>query len=532
MRTCTNRIATWALLTVAWGPAALQAQDRPTGGEGTLDRYEVGKALPPQDSGTELVPMTLGQAIDRALEMNLDIATARLSPLMQEYSVRAARAAYTPTFNGNYGYNNATNQSTSQLDGGTRTTTERHSFDASVDQSVPWYGGRLGVGFQNTRTSTDNRFATLNPSYRSTVSLQYNQPLLAGLKTDNQRATIETEEIQGQITGIQLDQRVRNITESVRQQYWLLRAAIEQIEIQRRNLAQSRQLLADNQVRVRLGTMAQIQVIQAEAQVASAEQALLNAEVQWRSQELVFKSLIIGGADDPLLYETINPTELPTIVDQEVDLQAAIEIALAERTDIRQSREERRAAEVDLDVTENNRLPDLNLTASYSLLGVGGTELDRSGLGGAPVVVQQGGYLDGINSIVGFDTPTWSLGVSFSYPIGMRAQKANLERARLAMEQRDLAIRSQELAIVTEVTNAGLAVRDTRLQLDAAVRSRELAEQSLEAEVTRFNAGVATNFEVLTAQDDLTTARLSELRAVITHVNAIDEFERVQRVGR
>jgi outer membrane protein TolC len=100
------------------------------------------------------------------------------------------------------------------------------------------------------------------------------------------------------------------------------------------------------------------------------------------------------------------------------------------------------------------------------------------------------------------------------------------------MEQRDLAIRSQELSIVTEVTNAGLAVRDTRLQLDAATRSRELSEESLQAEVTRFNAGVATNFEVVTAQDALTSARLSELRATINHVNAIAEFERVQRVGR
>ena len=99
------------------------------------------------------------------------------------------------------------------------------------------------------------------------------------------------------------------------------------------------------------------------------------------------------------------------------------------------------------------------------------------------------------------------------------------------MQQRDLAIRSQELAIVTEVTNAALAVNDTRLQLLAATRSRELAEESAAAEQTRFNAGVATNYEVLQAQDELTSARLSELRATIDHVNAIAEFELVQRVG-
>jgi len=528
-----DRIATWTLIAAAAAPTSVLAQERPTGAEGLpVDRYEVGTALPPIDPGSELVSMTLDQAIQRALETNLDIQTARLSPRMQQYSLRAAEAVYTPTFNSNYGYNNATNQSTSQLDGGARTTTERHTLNASIDQAVPWYGGSLGFGFQNSRTSTDNQFSTLNPSYRSTLSVDFTQPLLAGLMIDNQRAALQTQEIQTEITEIQLDQRTQNITEAVREAYWLLRAAIEQIEIMRRSVSSAQQLLADNQVRVRLGTMAQIQVIQAEAQLATAEQTLLNAEVQWRSQELLFKSLLIGGASDPLLYQTINPTELPTVEDQDVDIQAAIEVALAERTDLRTTRQERLAAEIDLDVTSSNRLPELNLVASYALLGVGGTEYDRSGFGGAPVLINQGGYVDGLSSIAGFDTPTWNVGISFSYPIGMRAAKANLERARLAMEQRDLAIRSQELAIVTEVTDAGWSVRDTRLQLEAATRSRELSEESLAAEVTRFNAGVATNYEVVTAQDDLTVARLSELRAVINHVNAVAEFERVQRVGR
>jgi len=514
-------------------PALASAQEDNSGNpqEG-VDHYEVGRALPPLEEGEELVTMTLDEAIARAMDQNLDIQTARLSPRMQAYSLRAAQAVYTPTFSATYGYNNATNQSTSQLDGGARTSTERHTFNTGITQQVPWYGGRVSLSFNNSKTSTNNTFSTLNPSYRTTASIDYTQPLLAGLKTDNQRAALQTQDIQGDITEIQLESRVENITEQVRQAYWGLRATIELIEIQRRSLAQAQRLLEENQVRVRLGTMAQIQVVQAEAQVASAEQSLLNAQIQWRNQELVFKSLLISGADDPLLYERINPADLPIVEDQEVDIQAAIETALAERTDIQQQRYERRIAELDLDVTRDNRLPDLNLTASYSLQGTGGNLYDRSGLGGAPVLVSQGGYTDGLSSIAQFDVPTWNLSLNFSYPLGMRSAKANLERARLQMEQRDLAIKSQELAIVTEVTNAGLAVRDTRLQLDAATRSRELAEESAASELTRFNAGVSTNYEVAQAQDDLTSARLSELRAVIDHVDAIAEFERVQRVGR
>jgi outer membrane protein len=533
MTKCGHRTMAWVVIAAVAVPVGARAQQPAGEQQAPEDHYEVGKALPPQDQDRELVSMTLQQAIDRALETNLDIQTARLSPQMQHYSLQAAQAAFTPTLSGTYGYNNAANQSTSQLDGGARTTTQRHTFNLGMSQAVPWYGGRMSLGFNNSRTTTDNVFATLNPSYRSTVNIDYTQPLLAGLKTDSQRSALQTQQIQGQITEIQLDSRVMNITEQVRTAYWGLRATIEQIEIQRRSVTQAEQLLADNQVRVRLGTMAQIQVIQAEAQVASAQQALLNAQVQWRNQELAFKSLLISGASDPLLYETINPVDLPVVDEQDVDIQAAIDTALRQRTDIEQLRQERQIAEINLDVTSDSRLPDLSLTASYSLLGVGGNTYSRGGqLGGDPVLVQQGGYIDGLNSISAFDTPTWNLALNFSYPIGMRSAKANLERARLQMQQQDLAIRSQELAVVTEVTNAGLSVRDTQLQLEAARRSRELAEQSTAAEVTRFNAGVATNYEVVTSQDDLTSARLSELRAIINHTNAIAEFDRVQRVGR
>jgi outer membrane protein TolC len=183
-------------------------------------------------------------------------------------------------------------------------------------------------------------------------------------------------------------------------------------------------------------------------------------------------------------------------------------------------------------VTQNSTLPTLNLSAGYSLRGVGGDLYQRSGLGGEAVLIDEGGYMDALRSISDRDTPTWNLSLNFSYPIGNAASKANLSRARLQMQQTDLALRAQELAVVTEVTDAGLAVNDTYLQLQAAQRSREVAERSAEIELTRFRVGASTNYEVMLAQNTLTSARLSELRALINHANAVAEFDRVQRVGR
>ncbi len=499
-----------------------------------LEPYIVGEALPPVEDGTPIVPMSLEDAIARALQSNLDIQTVNLAPRIQRYSLLSAQAAFTPTFSTTVGYNNQRSQSTSQLDAGagvTQVTNETQTFNMSLAKPMTFMGGRLNANFNNRRTATNSAFSTRNPSYNSTFSLNYSQPLLAGLKIDNQRAALQTQEIQGQITDLQVRSQVANITNRVRSSYWGLRATIELVEIQRRNLAQAHELLRQDSLQVRLGRMTEIQMLQAEAQVASAEQALLNAQVQWHNQELSFKSLLVSGPEDELLLETINPTDQPTDTEHQVDLPAAIDLALRERTDIRQERRQRDISQVGLDVTKSNALPDLTLSAGYSLQGVGGNLYSRDGIGGTAQLVQEGTYWDGLQSIGNFQTPTWSVTLNGSYPIGSNPNKNDLERARLQLQQTDLALKSQELTIITQVTNAGYAVRNAYLQLQAARRAREAAERSFQGELQRLAVGAATNFEVVQSQNQLTTARLSELQAVINHVNAIAEFERVQRYG-
>ena len=512
-------------------PLGLSAQDADADTILQHIPYEVGTAQPPIEPGTTLTSMTVDQAIDRALESNLDLQSARLSPEIQAYSLGAAEAAFNPTFNATFGHNSSTNQSTSQLDGGQQITTDRNTFNFSLSQPMPWYGGQLSANFNNARTSTDNIFATRNPNYNSTLNFSYTQPLLAGRRIDNQRNQVRTQQVQRQIVDVQLQGQIDNITAQVRVAYWNLRSQIEQIEIQRRNLAQAEQLLANNRIRVEQGTMVPMELAQAEAQVASAEQALLNAEIQWRNQERNFKQLIAGGSDDPIFQATINPVDRPEVVERDVDIEAAVARALQNRPEVLQQSMQRQISEMNLEVSRDNVRPDLNLSASYSLQGVGGDLFERDGLGGTPELIQAGGYGDALSSIGSLDTPTFNVSLNFSYPLGTRASELNLEQARLQLRQTDMALAAQELAISTEVTNAGMAVSNTFLQLEAARRSREAAERSVEAELTRFQVGASTNFQVATAQDNLTQMRLSELQAIINHVNAIAEFERVQGLG-
>ncbi|MEX2528806.1 MAG: TolC family protein [Gemmatimonadota bacterium] len=493
--------------------------------------YQVGRALPPLDPGAELMDLTLDEAVAIALEKNLDIQRARLDPEIQRFALRGAQAAFNPTLVTTFGTSSSTTPSTSQLDGGNRTNSDQGTVNVSLQQPLPWFGSRFTTNFNNNRTATDNVFVTRNPSYRSILSMNFTQPLLAGRRIDPQRGAVQTQEILREITDIELRAQTEELSAQVRQSYWNLRFLIDQIEIQRRSLSQAEQLLRDNRVRVELGIMVELDLAQAEAQVAVAQQALLNAEIQWRNQELAFKRLLVGGGDDPVMQHTLNPVDLPSSSPQAVDIEAAVALAMENRPVLQAQRRQQQISNLNLQLARETARPDLNLTASYTLQGVGGDLFQRDQLGGNPVLVRSGGYTDGLRAIREFETPSYNISLNFSYPIGTSTRETSREEARLRVRQAELDLRNQELQVETEVTTAGLSVTNTFLQLEAARRTREAAERNAEAEITRFGVGVTTNFQVVTAQDALTSARLSELQAIINYANAVADFQRLQGVG-
>ena len=489
------------------------------------DPYEVGRARPPVDEDVQLRQLPLDEAVEIALEHNLGLRSARLDPEAQGFALAGAQAAYRPTVSLNASFEDATSPSTSQLDGGEQVESEQNVGNISLNQDMPWYGGDFSVSFNNSRSRTSNAFATRNPSYSSSLSLNYTQPLLSGRRIDNQRNQIRNQEIQSDITHLQLEDEERALAAQVRQAYWNLRSQIEQVEIQKRNLAQAQRLLAENRLRVEQGTMVEMELAQAEAQVASAEQELLEAEIQWENQERDFKTLLVGGSQDPLMQEHIEPVDLPEYAEPDVDIPEAIATALDRRVDLETQRRQYQISENNLELARDDTRPNLDLNASYQLQGVGGNVFERDDLGGDGQLVEEGGFSDGLADLSRFQTPTFQIGISLTQPLGTSQQDASLEEARIQQRQAEMELEAQELEIETEVTNTGRALENAFQQIQAAERSREMAERSLDAELARFSVGASTNFEVVSAQDALTEARLSELLAIISYVNAVTDFE-------
>jgi outer membrane protein TolC len=491
------------------------------------DRYVVGQAKPPE-VGAPVLNMTLEEAIQRALDRNLDLKVQKLNPQIADYQLQQTRAFYRPTFSGTARYQNAAQTNTSTLEGASTINNTSQTYNASASMPVQWYGGNANLQFNNGRSFTNSTTSTRPLGYTSSINFTYTQPVLHNFKTDSTRTSLKTQEIARQISDINLRTTLMNTVASVRNAYWDLRAAIENIEIQRRAVDLARSFVEQNRTKVEVGTMAQIDVIQAESQQANAELSLVQAESTWRTAELTFKRLVAAGAEDDAYKATINPTDLPAVTPPTVDIPAAITTALAQRTDLVVQRKNLESSLLNVALLQNATLPDLNLSAGYNAAGVGGSVIDTK----TKLVTVPGGYSDALAQIFGLDTPTWNVQANFTYPLGMAAAKANLARTRLALEQSQTQLKAQELTVATDLTNAGLQVQNTYKSLLAAQKARELAERQADAEQTKFEVGMSTNFTVVQQQQAMTSARTAELRALLTYIKALIEFERLQNVGR
>jgi outer membrane protein TolC len=382
----------------------------------------------------------------------------------------------------------------------------------------------VSASFSNSRSSTNNVTARFNPNFNSGLSFSFNMQLLNGFKIDNSRNSWRTYPITREIADITLLNSIESTKNSVRTSYWNLRSAIEQIEISRRALEIAKKNFADSLIRVEIGTAAPIDTVQFETQVAQNEQSYLAAQIAWRTAELNFKRLLVSGTDDELYSKTINPTDRPSLTVQSVDIQAAVSKALAERTDVVISRKNLEVSRMGLEVTKGALRPTLSFSAGYSASGQGGTEH----VGGNTI---PGGYGDALKILGNFTNPQWNLGFNLSYRLGQLSEKAAYARALIAIDQDIARIKVQELTVSTAVINAGLNVENAYKLYQASVKSREAAERQADAAQVRFENGLLTNFEVVQTQNTLTSARLSELQRIIAYMNAIAEFERVQKVG-
>ncbi len=466
------------------------------------------------------IDLRLDDAIARALERNLDIQVERLNPGTYDFTLSALRSAYTPTATSLLGQNNATLLPTSQLVGGDKVKNDVGTANVGVSQALPWYGTNLTMAWNNRKQDSTSTFNTFNPQYNSVLTATVTQPLMRGFKIDGTRQQLMVTQVNRDISELQLQSTITTTLAQVRNAYYDLTYSVAAARVARQSLSLAEKLVDDNKVRVEVGTLAPIDVVQAEAEAATRLQALVQAESTLRTAELALKRLVVSGTDDPLWTAAINPIDIPSFAPYPVDVTAAVRKALDERYDLKQAHKTLEANDLGLRLIDNQRLPALDLVGTYTLQGIAGTTktIDT-------------GFSDALAAIGNKEYPTWSVQLQVSYPLGTSAADAARGRARIQMSQAQAQIRSVELQIATEVTNYALQVQSNLKRVDATRAARGLAERRLEAEQSKFEVGMSTNFFVVQAQRDLADAQNNELRALLDYIKSIVDFERSQQAG-
>jgi outer membrane protein TolC len=485
----------------------------------------------PQVPAGTRVELTLDDAVQRALERNLDISVERLNPQTFDFAVAALEANYRPTFNSNFGLRNQSTFTTSQTAGADLRVAETLSGNTGLSQNMKFGGGSFAVAFNNNRQSQSDAFATRNPALNTNVTATFVQPLLRNFRIDGTRAQLQITQLNQEMSETTLRATIVRTLANVRNAYWDLVFAIQAAEVAENSLALASKLVEDNRARVEVGTLAPLDVVQAQAEEANRRQAVATTSAARRTAELSLKRLIVAGTDDPFWAATIEPVDRPTYSTEALDVAGAVRRALSARTDLDQARRQMQVNDISLKNLADQQLPALDFTAQYGVAGIGGTQFIRSGpIGSAPSQIINTSFRDALSILADRRAPTWNFGLNFSYPIGSSPAEANVARARIQQRQTIAQNRALELQVATEVTNAALQVESNRERLQAASVARDFAEQRLNAEQSRFEVGLSTNFFVVQAQRDLRDAQNAELRALLDYRRAQVDFERVQEI--
>ncbi len=481
------------------------------------------------------VRLTLDEAIKAALENNLDISVQRLNPQINDILYASVRSVYHPSLTSTVLKQSTSNPSTSTLSGsnivGAPVVAGVTRYDGGVAQNIPWGGGAFNASLNNPRSTTTSANVLFNPTFNPTWSFTYTQPLLRNFLIDSTRQQLQVTQINRDISDVQLRAAITNTLSNVRNAYWDYVYATQAVEVARQSLELATKLVGDNQTRVEIGTMAPIDVVQAQAEAANRRQALVAAESARRTTELALKRLIVAGTTDPNWNASIDPVDRPVFRPEPIDIEAAIRRALSERTDIEIAKKNMQSNDVTLRYLQDQLRPQADLVATYGLQGLGGSQLITTGQGVNRVTVGSipGGYKDALTTLFNGNYPRWTVAMNFSYPLGLSAQEASAARARVQLRQVQAQIKQIELQVATEVTNAALTAGSNAEAVQAAQAARELAQRKLEAEQSKFEVGMSTNYFVVQAQRDLADARNAELRATLNYRKSLVELERLQQ---
>jgi outer membrane protein TolC len=484
----------------------------------TLDIPAVPAPIPGAPSTADGVLMlNLENAYQLALSRNLDLQVGRFNLAATGARVHSESGLFDPYMSLGVNGDWTRSPSTTLLEGALTPESRNTRFDLGFQGLLP-SGTQWTADLNTRRAETNSTFFFINPNWTSNLSFGITQPLLRGFGTTVNRSGIVVARNYRAQTAEAFEILVVGTLQNVESSYWDLVAARRAVLVSKQSLELAERLLAETQERVKVGTSAPIDLVQSEAGVATRRQDLITARNIAANAEDALKEVL--GFDEPDEWmRTIETTEVYEFNQFFPDLGDAINTGVEKRPEMRQARLEMELWEHLVSVSKNNVMPNLDLTAGYGWGGVGGKgELEDPDTG--ELLTLDTGFPDSMQQIIDGDFPGWRLGIRFGIPLGNNAAQGELAERRFEYQRRTVDMAALKQDIISQVRFAVRAIEDGAAAVEAAMASQELAARNLEAEQTKFDNGLSTNFQVLQIQEDLAEAELSLIRAYLDYRKA------------
>jgi len=473
--------------------------------------------------------LTLEDAVRRAIDHNPELSIVRLGTEVEAAQVGASESAYAPVFSTTLGRSSTVTPPSNFLLGTSGVDTRDWFSSTGVRQRVPWGSGTWSVSWDAARTTSNSPLNSFDPSVQSGVQFAFSQPLLRDRKIDAARQQIVIAKRNQESSEFRFRESVVQTVASVKQAYWTLKALRANVTPQESSLDLAQKLAKENEVRVRVGQAPPLDLVQVEAEVADRREGLIRARAAAEDGEDRLRRLIMDPHDASFWQVRIDPTDEPAGRDPLPDLDAIVAKAIDGRYDVARARNDVANAATSVEYFGNQKLPDVRLGTSYGGSGLGGSQLLRTGV--FPGVITgraDSGFGDVLGQVFGRDYPTWSFGLTVSYPLGHSYEELSAVRAGVERRQAAARVASLQLDVAAALRQAARQIRSTAEREDAARAGAALAAERSRAEQRRYEAGLSTSFLVTQAQRDLLQAQVSLLQATLDYQSSLVNFEALQ----
>jgi outer membrane protein len=508
--------------------------------------------------------ISLQDAVDFALQNNLAIVIERYVPWIAEANIMRTLSGATPfggtvsplgnipivsfdpIISSTFSLDNRTvpvnNPITAGTGGaaavGTFSTLNTHTATGDVQYTQGFHTGTsFSVAFNNTRGSTSSTTSFFDPFVQTNMIVTASQQLLNGFGRAANEHYIRLAKVNKSIADQTLVQQVITSITAVGDAYWELVFARGNVDVAKEEIALAEKTYSDNKKQVDVGTLAPLEIVQAEAQLATAQQALIVAQTTVLQDQLTLLNLISKDPNSPVLRTVeIIPTDKADVAPPEVEklpLEDLIKEAITKRPDVLQSNLIINADEINVRATRNALLPILTLNGEYATEGLAGNSRLQTNCIPIPpattcVIPAQvfSGLSTALNQSLTNVYPEYNASINLTIPIRNRLAQSNNVIATL--EKRSDEANYQQIVnnAVTDVHNAQITLEQARITLDAAIKTRDLDQQTLDAEQKKYQVGASTLFNIVSDQNTLAAAESAEVRARVNLVEGKVNFDR------